>query len=232
MGYNYLPMTPIDFIHVILEAVKSGSLPQFGYGSYVVLAVLVAVEGPIATLLGAAAASAGFMKPGLVFISAALGNTISDLLWYSLGYAGGAEWVLKYSRWFGWDRSKMDHLTKEMHDHAPKILFLAKLTAAFTIPSLMAAGFSRVPIRRWLPFLVIAETLWTGSLVIIGYYATESIKQIEHGMQYVLLLGSVAFVMLIIWIVLRRYIQNKTDYRELFTEEDKEENTQEGEAKN
>ena len=54
LGYNYLPMTPIDFIHVILGAIKSGSLPQVGYGSYIVLAVLVAIEGPVATLLGAA----------------------------------------------------------------------------------------------------------------------------------------------------------------------------------
>jgi membrane protein DedA with SNARE-associated domain len=193
-----------------------------GYISYIVLAVLVAFEGPVATLLGAAAASAGFMKPELVFFSAAGGNMTADLLWYYLGHAGRMDWVFKYSSWFGWNRTKMDNLTQGMHDHAPKILFLAKLTGAFTIPSLMAAGFSRVPIRRWLPFLAIAETLWTGSLVIVGFYATESIKLIQNGIQYVLLLGSIIFVFFIVWIVFRRYIQNKTDYRAFFAEEQEE----------
>ena len=221
-------MTLIDFFHVILGAIKSGSLPQVGYGSYIVLAVLVAFEGPVATLLGAAAASAGFMKPELVFISASGGNLTSDLLWYSLGYAGRAEWLIKYGGWFGISRSKMDHLTQEMHDHAPKVLFLAKLTAAFTIPSLMAAGFSRVPVRRWFPFLFIAETLWTGSLVVMGFYAAESMKQIENGIQYVLLIGSIVFVVFIIWVVLRRYLRSKTDYREIFAEDDSED-SQKGE---
>jgi membrane protein DedA with SNARE-associated domain len=161
-----------------------------------------------------------------VFLSAAGGNMTADLLWYYLGYAGRVDWIFNHSNWFGWNRSKMDHLMQGMHDHAPKILFLAKLTAAFTIPSLLAAGFSRVPLRRWLPFLAIAETLWTGSLVIIGFYATESIKQIQNGIQYVLLLGSLVFVIFIIWIVLRRYIKNKADFREFFGEEE-EENSQE-----
>ena len=219
-------MTIIDFFHVILGALKSGNLPQVGYISYIVLAVLVAVEGPVATLVGAAAASAGFMKPELVFLSAAGGNMTADLLWYYLGYAGRVNWIFNHSNWFGWNKAKMDHLMQGMHDHAPKILFLAKLTAAFTIPSLMAAGFSRVPMRRWLPFLAIAETLWTGSLVIIGFYATESIKQIQNGIQYVFLLGSLVFVSFIIWFVVRRYIQNKTDYRQFFTEED--DNSQNG----
>jgi len=224
-------MTIIDFFHVILGALKSGNLPQVGYVSYVVLAVLVAVEGPVATLVGAAAASAGFMKPELVFLSAACGNMTADLLWYYLGFAGRVNWIFNHSSWFGWNKSKMDHLMQGMHDHAPKILFLAKLTAAFTIPSLLAAGFSRVPIRRWLPFLAIAETLWTGSLVILGFYATESIKQIQNGLQYVLLLGAMIFVFFIVWIVFRRYIQSKTDYREFFAEE-QEENSEEGLNKN
>ena len=219
-------MTIPEFITVILGAIKSGNLPQVGYVSYLVLAVLVAFEGPIATLLGAAAASAGFMKPELVFISAAGGNLSADVLWYYLGYAGRVDWIFDHSNWFGWDRSKMDRLMKEMHDHAPKILFMAKLTAAFTIPSLLAAGFSRVPIRRWLPSLGIAETIWTGSLVIIGFYATESIKQIQNGVQYVALLGSIVFVIFIILIVVRKYIQSNKEYRELFS--DKNTNSQEG----
>jgi membrane protein DedA with SNARE-associated domain len=220
-------MTIIEFFHVILGAVKSGNLPQVGYVSYLVLAILVAMEGPLATLLGAAAASAGFMKPELVFFSAAGGNMTADLLWYYLGYAGRADWIFNHSKWFGWNRSKMDHLMQGMHDHAPKILFLAKLTAAFTIPSLLAAGFSRVPLRRWLPFLAIAESLWTGSLVIIGFYATESMKQIQKGIQYILILGSIIFLVFIIWVIFRRYIRTNTGYREYFID-DEEENPLEG----
>jgi len=48
-----------------IQALRSGQLPQLGIWTYILLAALVAVEGPIATLLGAAATSAGLMKPGI-----------------------------------------------------------------------------------------------------------------------------------------------------------------------
>ena len=48
---------------------KYGPMAHLGYWNYVLLAILVAVEGPIATLLGAVAASAGLMRPILVFFS-------------------------------------------------------------------------------------------------------------------------------------------------------------------
>jgi membrane protein DedA with SNARE-associated domain len=60
---------------------------------YIVLAILVAVEGPLMTLLGAAASSAGFMQPGWVFIAAAAGNLSADLIWFSVGYLGKIEWA-------------------------------------------------------------------------------------------------------------------------------------------
>ncbi len=53
---------------------RSGHLPEFGYWTYIVLGLLVLIEGPIATLLGAAAASAGLMRPWAVFLAAAIGN--------------------------------------------------------------------------------------------------------------------------------------------------------------
>jgi membrane protein DedA with SNARE-associated domain len=57
-----------------------------GIWTYILLAILVAVEGPIATLAGSVASSAGYLNPVLVFVSASCGNLTSDILWYSMGY--------------------------------------------------------------------------------------------------------------------------------------------------
>ena len=89
-------------------AMKSGHLPELGYWTYLVLAFLVAIEGPVATLLGAAAASAGLMRPWLVFFCAAAGNLTADSLWYSLGYAGKLEWALRFGRRLGLRQSLKD----------------------------------------------------------------------------------------------------------------------------
>ncbi len=183
-----------------LVALKSGQMPQLGYWTYLVLALLVAVEGPLATLLGAAAASAGLMRPWLVFIAAAAGNLTADTLWYTLGYAGKLEWALRLGRKVGLRPEMLDRLENGMHEHASKILFMAKLTVSFMIPSLIAAGLVKVRWRRWFPSLFAGEMIWTGSLMLIGYYATEAIKRVEQGVEYAMLGLALVFVFFMLWI--------------------------------
>ncbi len=188
----------MQLLHHLVVAIKSGQLPQLGIWTYIILAVLVAVEGPIATLLGAAAASAGLMRPLPVFLAAAAGNLTADSLWYSLGYLGKRDWIFHFGRRLGLRESLIEHLKKNMVAHATRVLFLAKLTVTFVIPSLITAGLLRIPWRRWFPALVLAETLWTGSLVLIGYYTTEAVKRVEQGVEYSVLAASVAFVVFVI----------------------------------
>ncbi len=188
-------------------AMKSGRLPQLGYWTYLVLAFLVAIEGPLATLLGAAAASAGLMRPWLVFICAAGGNLTADSLWYTLGYAGKLDWVLRFGRRLGLQPETLDRLEQGMHEHAAKILFIAKLTVSFMIPSLIAAGLVKVPWRRWFPALFAGEMIWTGSLILVGYFATEAIKRVQQGVEYFILGLSVVFVIFIL--IMGRHILRK-----------------------
>lgn len=188
-----------EFFQTLVFYIKSGQLPQVGIWTYVLLSVLVAVEGPIATLLGAAAASAGLMRPWYVFFAAALGNITADSLWYSLGYMGRIEWLFHFGKRLGIRRDLLEHLKHNMEKHATKVLFLAKLTVSFVIPSLITAGLLRLPWRRWFPALIAAETIWTGSLVLIGYYTTEAIKRVERGVEYAALTASILFVIFLIF---------------------------------
>ena len=166
--------------------------------SYLLLTILVAVEGPIATLLGAVAASTGFLNPVLVFVSASLGNLTADILWYSLGYMGKSDWWMKLSGRFGVKENVMTRLQEDIHDHIHKVLFIAKLTMGLVIPTLIAAGLARVPFKRWFGVLFGAECIWTGSLVLVGYYFGAFIQQFEANLRWVSLAGAVVLVMIVI----------------------------------
>jgi membrane protein DedA with SNARE-associated domain len=194
-------------IQSFIQALRSGQLPQLGTWTYILLAALVAVEGPLATLLGAAAAAAGLMKPGWVFIAAAVGNLIADSLWYTLGYIGKIAWILRIGKKLGINAEILAHLETEMHKHAARILFVAKLTLTLMIPALIAAGLVKAPWRRWFPAIFSGELLWTGSLVLIGFYATEAIKRVELGVEYVALGGSVIFVLFLVLVGRRVFKQ-------------------------
>jgi membrane protein DedA with SNARE-associated domain len=186
------------FIENLVLTLRAGQLPEFGYWSYFILAILVLLEGPVATLLAAAAASAGLMRPMLVFVSAAVGNMAADTLWWLLGYAGKTEWIHSLGRRLHIRESLIEHLKHNMIKHATRVLFLAKVTVSFSIPALIAAGLLRVKWRRWFPALVGAEVLWTGSLVLIGYYTAEATKRVERNLEYAVLAVSIGFVIFLI----------------------------------
>jgi membrane protein DedA with SNARE-associated domain len=191
-------------------SLQSGQLPNLGGWNYVLLALFVTIEGPIATLLGAAAASAGLMQLDLVFVAASVGNLGADTLWYLLGYTGRIEWLFRYGRWLGLRPHHLGRLRRVMNDHARKILFVAKLTNAFIIPSLIAAGLARLPWRRWFPSILVGEVMWTGSLVLIGYYATEAIKQIERDVRYLAVIAPTVFLLALLW-WFRRALRHKQE---------------------
>ena len=196
-----------EFIQIFHYPTITGQLPELGSWTYLLLAVLVAVEGPLATLIGAGAASAGLLNPWLVFCTAAIGNLTADLLWYSIGYAGKVEWLFHFGKRLGVERHLMEKMKESIAQHAVKVLFLAKLTVSFVIPSLITAGLLRLPLRKWLPPFVFAESVWTGSLVLIGYFTTEAIRRVERGVEYVILVASVLFVLFLIYMG-RRFIKS------------------------
>ena len=173
-----------------------GQLQSLDGWNYVLLAVLVAIEGPIVTLLAAAAASGGWLRPELVFVAAAIGNLTGDTVWYSLGYMGKTDWLIRHGQRFGLRYEYIQRMEREMHTHARKILVAAKLTLSFAIPALVVAGMARVPWRKWFPAVAAAECLWTGGLVIIGYNVSLSLKRLEAGLQVVAIMGIVLFALL------------------------------------
>jgi len=169
--------------------------------AYILLAILVAVEGPVITLAGAVAASTGYLDPIMVFVSAGIGNLLADTLWYSLGYLGKTEWLLRYGGRLGIKESSLARLQGDIHIHIRKILFVAKLTLGFVVPTLIAAGLARVPMKRWFGVLFAAECLWTGSLVLIGYYFGYMIQRIETDLRWISLGGTVVVIGLVLYYI-------------------------------
>ncbi len=174
-------------------------LASLGIWSYFLLAFLVAIEGPIATLLGGAAASLGLMYPGFVFIAAATGNLIADTLWYTLGYLGKIDWVNRFGQRLGISMDKLLNSEKMLEDHAPTIIFFSKLTVSPMIPALIATGLIKYPWKRWFPADFAGEMIWTGSLVVVGYYGVQVIQKVSLGIEHAILVGSVIFIGIVLW---------------------------------
>ena len=175
-----------------------------GIWAYIVLAVLVAVEGPITTLAAAVVASSGLLNPVPVFFFASLGNLTADTLWYGLGYMGKIEWIHHYGKWFGIKEDSLARLQVDAQSHIRKILFVGKLTLGFMVPILITTGLMRIPVKRWLGALFIAECIWTGSLVLAGYHFGHLIQNLESDLRWVSLGGVAIFMVILLFYLTRR----------------------------
>lgn len=204
--------TTIDFVREIWSTVHSGVWPELGIWSYVLLAILVATEGPVSTLLGAAAAAAGILDIRFVFISAFLGNVLGDCLWYSVGYVNNLQSIYRRGRWLGLQRHHLDRLESEMHTHATKLIALSKLAIGLIIPTLVAAGLARVPWRRWFPLVLTIEIIWTILMVNLGYHSAGLITQFERSLQVVGVVALIAIISAIVWYAQRMYRKSEETF--------------------
>lgn len=196
----------IDQIKQFLNSLNAVELAAWGVWSYFILAFLVGIEGPIATLLGAVAASAGLLHPILVFIAAAIGNLAADTAWYALGLLGKMDWLLRFGKRLKIHPDNIRHLEHQLREHAPAILFVSKLTVSPMIPALIATGLIKYPWRRWFPYVMAGEVIWTGSLVTIGYFGFAAIKNVQLGIEHAILISSVLFIGLILYLG-RRFLK-------------------------
>lgn len=189
----------ISTLQDLWQMVDQNGFHSLGPLSYVLIALLVATEGPVTTLIGAAGAAAGLLDIRFVFLATAIGNIVGDALWYSVGYASKADRLHKITGRFGLHQYHIEQLTDEMRCHATKAILVSKITFGLIIPTLVAAGLSRVPLRRWLPAVLVAETLWTVLLVTLGFHGAGAITRIEDGFRMV---GAVAAVVAVTFIAL------------------------------
>lgn len=192
-----------QWLDVFWDTVQSGGIQEWGRSNYLLLFALIFVEGPVATLFGAAAASAGFMRLSLVILVALTANLIADIGWYCLGYFSDEDTLIRYLGRFGLRRRHVDKLRWAMRRHARKVLLIAKFSMGFAIPVLIAAGLSKIPLRRWFPVVFLAGIAWSTCLALIGFYATQAIKQMQTGLHVMALIGLAALFVLVLYLARR-----------------------------
>ena len=188
--------------HETWNAIQTGQLPDLGFWSYIILMVLVFVEGPVATLVAATMAASGILRADLVFLLSMTANFLADVFWYALGYFGGSHRILLRigfirRRWFA-----IRHLQRNLHGQAARIYLLTKLSMGLlTIPLLIASGMSRVPWYRLALVSLVVEPVWNTLLVLAGLRLGEYVAQLEQGLQVLAVVGTIVvfFVLLMLY---------------------------------
>jgi len=176
---------------------------------YLILFLVVAIEGPIISVIAGLLIAQGQMNLyyGLAIIIFA--DLFGDVIYYFLG---------RRSRNFGMKilrvtPQKLSELEGYFHDHGGKTMFIGKLAHGIGSTFLFAAGVAKMPFRKFLYYNVLATIPKSIILIVIGYLFGRSFVRIGDYFDYyalfTLILGA---SLILIYIAIARRLKKERSF--------------------
>ncbi len=152
------------------------------YG-YIILVPITIIEGPVATLIGGFLASLGYFNLVIVYIISFLGDIIGDLIYYAIG-RWGTKRIISHGK-FLW--IKIEHAKKlegHFEKHAGKTLLFGKWTHSVGGAILLAAGMSKMSLKKFIVFNSIGSFPKVLVFLILGYYFGSAYQLINKYFEF------------------------------------------------
>jgi membrane protein DedA with SNARE-associated domain len=183
----------IEMAQQLWQDLQQGLLPDFGGWNYMLMAVLIMIQGRASALLGGIAAATGYLNLGLIILVALLTRMLVDLFWYRVGATGLIDRISRLAAPF---EEYAQNINDKIHEQPTRLVLISKTVGGLAVPVTIAMGNARVPLRRWLPASVIGELFWTLPLLLLGFFATDAVSNLRGGLIY-LTAGSVVLMLTI-----------------------------------
>jgi len=149
--------------------------------SYLLIFILMIVEGPVTTVAAAFASSLGIFNIYIIIILSTLGNLIPDTLLYFIGRFSRGPKVERYLIKLGFKKNRIEQIDSGFKKHAGKTLVFAKLTPTLPVLGLILSGFTKVPIKKF--FLIDILFNITSAIIFVGigfYFGVVSASILKY----------------------------------------------------
>jgi membrane protein DedA with SNARE-associated domain len=186
-------------MYFILTLITESVLP------YLAMGLTTLLEDLLSNLAAGITISEVYLRPIPVFVALVIGNLTADIAWYNLGRYFQLDRIKRLAHRLKLDLQLIDDISLEIQQHAPRFLFMAKFTVGLMVPSLIATGLNKVPVRRWIGMLVLAELIRSSMFVTLIFLYASAIGKASREMQSIFLTVT-AFVVIsgMIWLKRRK----------------------------
>lgn len=182
--------------------------------TYIILFLIMLVEGPIITAVAAYASSLGYFNIWMIFLISVLGNLIPDILFYWIGRSSRVKSVEFFINKYFLSENSVKSMEKNLHLHFGKTFLVTKLCPMLPIPGILLSGFIRISFLRFIIVDIFFNLLYSVIFIIIGYifgFAINNIFKYFKIGQYSFL-GILVLVAFVYFIISRIKINQKEDY--------------------
>jgi membrane-associated protein len=148
---------------------------RFGYaGLFLGTAVEgTGLPGPVELLFLTAGVmvARGRLDFWLVWLTAAVGNTVGNLFGYALGYYGGRSFVRRFGPYVGVEAAHLRLIGRWFRRYGGVTLVISRLIGVTRTPAILGAGVGGMPMVAYVGFSFLADLLWSLLWTYVGTFA-------------------------------------------------------------
>ncbi len=172
-------------------------LPNFllflvGY-KYLLLFLGIVIEGPILMVASGILIHIKFFDLTTAFIVILAGDLVGDVVWYYIGYFFAGPFIKKYGKFIKITPEVFENAKGLFHKYHVKILLISKITIGFgmSLATLMAAGATRVSLKKFLMLNFLGEIILVSVLLSVGYFFGQLYNSIADTMKIYFVVGAI-----------------------------------------
>jgi len=187
---------------------------QAGYPGLFVVMVLGNCGVPIGAELvvpaaGALAATGHLSSVWLAGLVATAGEVAGGLILYTIGFAGGRPFVVRYGKFFKLDEHKLDRFHDFYQRYGSAVVFVCRFVPLVRGISALPAGVSRMPKRYFLAYTTAGSAVFCFGLVWVGSIFGQHFDEIAPEIHKFSLVAIVAAVAAVVGFAILGYARSR-----------------------
>jgi membrane-associated protein len=144
-----------------------GWIVQF---KYAIIFPITVFEGPIISVLSGYLVSLKILNFIIAWVVLTAADLVGDSLYYAVGKWRRMDLVRKYGFIVGATPDRIVKFEKKLHAHSGKTLLIFKFTFGVSGIVLIAAGFAKIPFRKFILFNLLGTAPKMLGLMLVGMY--------------------------------------------------------------
>jgi membrane protein DedA with SNARE-associated domain len=154
----------MDILGSIIAFFEASKYPLIFAGCY--------IEGTVVMMGAGLLWHSGVVNFWPAYAALILGDFLSDIMWYFIGYFAARKSIDKWGHRFGLTKENMAKVERRFHKYHTQILYVSKLSMGFglAVATLTTAGMLRVPLWRYVAINLSGGFVWVFAMMLVGYY--------------------------------------------------------------
>jgi membrane protein DedA with SNARE-associated domain/membrane-associated phospholipid phosphatase len=218
---NELPNINLD---QIIEDLSKG----LGAWTYLLVGALAFLEtgafvgliapGEFTVMLGGAVASQGDVSLPLIIAITWLCAFTGDSLSFLLGARLGRGFLVRHGERFRITSERLAQVESYFSRYGGRTILIGRFIGLVRALAPFIAGSSRLPYRVFAPFSILGTGLWSAALILIGYFAAQSLDTVTNAVGKGLFVFAIVVGVVVALVVAYRFLREPENRRRVAAE--------------